>query len=75
MTSPVDALVLVDLQTAFVSGPDAVPSAAALLDRASDLLDRARAAGAIIPRQKRTVAEEATKPMKRVVLLDDVVAE
>ena len=30
---------------------------------------RGRAAGAIIPRQKRTVAGEATKPMKRVVLL------
>ncbi|MGW6195286.1 isochorismatase family protein [Kribbella sp. NPDC055110] len=45
---PVDALVLVDLQTAFVSGPDAVPGAAALLDRAGDLLDRARAAGAVV---------------------------
>ena len=48
MTSPVDALVLVDLQTAFVSGPDAVPGAAALLDRTSDLLDRARAADAVV---------------------------
>ena len=48
MSSPVDALVLVDLQTAFVSGPGAVPGAAVLLDRTSDLLDRARAAGALV---------------------------
>jgi len=45
---PVDALVLVDLQTAFVSGDNAVPAAGLLLDRTSDLLDRARAAGAVV---------------------------
>jgi nicotinamidase-related amidase len=41
-------LVLVDLQAAFVSGPDAVPGATGLLDRATDLLDRARTAGAVV---------------------------
>ncbi|WP_405057298.1 isochorismatase family protein [Kribbella sp. NBC_01505] len=46
--SPVDALILVDLQTAFVSGADAVPDAEQLLARATDLLDRARAAGAVV---------------------------
>ncbi|MFI5730879.1 isochorismatase family protein [Kribbella sp. NPDC051587] len=45
---PVDALILVDLQTAFVSGSDAVPDAERLLDRATDLLDRARAANAVV---------------------------
>ncbi len=44
----VDALILVDLQTAFVSGDNAVPNASRLLDRATDLLDRARAAGAVV---------------------------
>ncbi|MET7281616.1 isochorismatase family protein [Kribbella sp. NPDC005582] len=44
----VDALILVDLQTAFVSGPNAVPAAAVLLDRVTDLLDRARAANAVV---------------------------
>ena len=44
----VDALVVVDLQTAFVSGSDAVPGAAGLLDRVRGLLDRARAAGAVV---------------------------
>ncbi|MFB6718626.1 cysteine hydrolase family protein [Kribbella sp. NPDC056345] len=44
----VDALILVDLQTAFVTGDHAVPNASRLLDRATDLLDRARAAGAVV---------------------------
>jgi nicotinamidase-related amidase len=53
MTSPTgtptyDALIVVDLQTAFVSGTDAVPAAAQLLDRVGELLDRARAADAIV---------------------------
>jgi streptothricin hydrolase len=43
-----DALIVVDLQTAFVSGADAVPDADQLLDRVRDLLDRARAAGAVV---------------------------
>ncbi|WP_427895662.1 isochorismatase family protein [Kribbella sp. GL6] len=43
-----DALIVVDMQTAFVSGPDAVPAAAQLLDRVRDLLTRARAAGAVV---------------------------
>jgi streptothricin hydrolase len=41
-TAPVQCLIVVDLQTAFVTGPDAVPGAAALLAAATDLLDRAR---------------------------------
>jgi nicotinamidase-related amidase len=53
MTSPAgtpacDALIVVDMQTAFVSGPDAVPGAARLLDRVGELLDRARAADAVV---------------------------
>ncbi|NIK61015.1 isochorismatase family protein [Kribbella shirazensis] len=68
MTSPTgtpacDALIVVDMQTAFVhrpgehsgssgssgaSGTDAVPGAAQLLDRVGELLDRARAAGAVV---------------------------
>jgi streptothricin hydrolase len=45
---PVDALIVVDVQTAFVSGENPVPHAARLLDRVSELLDRARQAGAIV---------------------------
>ncbi|MEU8224269.1 isochorismatase family protein [Kribbella sp. NPDC048915] len=37
-----------DLQTAFVSGEGAVPGADSLLKRVHDLLDRARAAGAVV---------------------------
>jgi nicotinamidase-related amidase len=36
------------MQTAFVSGGNAVPDAAGLLDRANELLERARAAGALV---------------------------
>ncbi|MEJ1110700.1 MULTISPECIES: isochorismatase family protein [unclassified Kribbella] len=46
--SPVEALIVVDMQTAFVSGAGAVPDAARLLDRVSDLLDRARQSGALV---------------------------
>jgi nicotinamidase-related amidase len=42
------ALVVVDMQTAFVAGGDAVPGAARLLERVGDLLERARAAGAVV---------------------------
>jgi nicotinamidase-related amidase len=45
---PVDALVVVDMQTAFVSGDGAVPAADRLLARVGELLDRARAAGAVV---------------------------
>ncbi|MFJ5678552.1 isochorismatase family protein [Streptomyces sp. NPDC093097] len=45
---PVQALLLVDLQCAFVTGEDPVPDAARVLDRARDLLTRARAAGALV---------------------------
>jgi streptothricin hydrolase len=44
----IDCLILVDLQAAFVSGPDAVPDATGLLAAATDLLTRARQAGSLI---------------------------
>jgi nicotinamidase-related amidase len=47
-TTAVDCLILVDLQAAFVTGPDAVPDAAVLLTAATDLLDRARQARSLI---------------------------
>ncbi|WP_238161773.1 isochorismatase family protein [Kribbella antibiotica] len=43
-----DALILVDLQTAFVSGPNAIPAALRLLPCVTDLLQRARSADAVI---------------------------
>ncbi|MEU8781940.1 isochorismatase family protein [Streptomyces sp. NPDC048637] len=45
---PVEALLLVDLQSAFVAGDEAVPDAARVLDRSRELLTRARAAGALV---------------------------
>lgn len=50
MSTPqaVEALIVVDVQSAFVTGPRAVPAAALLLDRTSELLARARAAGALV---------------------------
>ncbi|MFI9051060.1 isochorismatase family protein [Streptomyces sp. NPDC053427] len=45
---PVEALIVVDMQTAFVSGGDAVPDAARVLDRSRDLIARARAAGTLV---------------------------
>ncbi|GGV41849.1 isochorismatase [Streptomyces longisporoflavus] len=45
---PVQALIVVDMQTAFVTGDGAVPAAARVLDRTSDLITRARAAGALV---------------------------
>jgi streptothricin hydrolase len=49
-TSPrsVQALIIVDMQAAFVSGADAVPAAAPLVAVVTDLLRRARAAGALV---------------------------
>jgi nicotinamidase-related amidase len=46
--APVQALLLVDLQRAFVSGAEAVPDAARLLRHARDLLARARSGGALV---------------------------
>ncbi|MFF9867024.1 isochorismatase family protein [Streptomyces sp. NPDC013953] len=46
--APVQALLLVDVQTAFVSGAEAVPDAARLLRHSRDLLDRARTSGALV---------------------------
>ncbi|MEU5833892.1 isochorismatase family protein [Streptomyces diacarni] len=45
-TAPVDALLVVDMQTAFVTGADAVPDAARVLSATRRLLAAARAAGA-----------------------------
>jgi nicotinamidase-related amidase len=45
---PVEALIIVDVQSAFVSGQDAVPDAARLLANTTDLLERARQAGALV---------------------------
>ncbi|MGC5342250.1 isochorismatase family protein [Streptomyces sp. DT24] len=46
--SPVEALIVVDVQSAAVSGARAVPDAARIIDRTADLIDRARAAGALV---------------------------
>ncbi len=46
--SPVQALIVFDVQTAFVSGANPVPDAARLLERVSELLDRARQSGAVV---------------------------
>ncbi|MEW1631557.1 isochorismatase family protein [Streptomyces sp. NPDC089173] len=45
---PVHALLVVDLQTAFVAGDTPVPDAHRLLDRVDGLVRRARAAGALV---------------------------
>lgn len=45
---PVDALIVVDVQSAFVTGEGAVPAAARLVDRTTDLIARARRDGAFI---------------------------
>ncbi|WP_434599611.1 cysteine hydrolase family protein [Streptomyces sp. A5-4] len=44
----VHALLVVDVQTAFVSGADSVPEAPRLLERTKDLITRARTAGALV---------------------------
>jgi hypothetical protein len=44
----VQALIVVDMQTAFVSGDEAVPEAAALLTTITDLMRRAREAGSLV---------------------------
>ncbi|MFD4377369.1 isochorismatase family protein [Streptomyces sp. NPDC058486] len=45
---PVDTLIVVDVQSAFVTGDGAVPDAARLVDRTAGLIARARAAGALV---------------------------
>lgn len=47
-TTPAHALIVVDVQRAFVRGDDALPEAARLVDRTADLIARARAAGALV---------------------------
>ncbi|MGW1103378.1 isochorismatase family protein [Streptomyces sp. NPDC002540] len=45
---PVEALLVVDVQSAAVSGDRAVPEAARLVDRTADLIARARRSGALV---------------------------
>lgn len=45
---PAEALIIVDVQSAFVQGPDAVPAEATLVQQITDLLTRARESGAIV---------------------------
>ncbi|MER7650774.1 MULTISPECIES: cysteine hydrolase family protein [Streptomyces] len=45
---PAEALIVVDVQSAFFEGEEAVPHAAAVQERLEDLVGRARAAGALI---------------------------
>lgn len=47
-SAPVDALVIVDAQRAFVSGVDAVPASGTLVPALDELLQRARAARALV---------------------------
>ncbi|MFJ8887532.1 cysteine hydrolase family protein [Streptomyces sp. NPDC102402] len=46
--TPLHALVVVDVQRAFVRGDGALPGAARLVDRTADLITRARTAGALV---------------------------
>ncbi|MFE0649522.1 isochorismatase family protein [Streptomyces sp. NPDC059534] len=48
LVQPVDALIVVDVQSAFVTGDGAVPAAARLVDRTTDLIARARREGALV---------------------------
>lgn len=45
---PVQALIIIDMQSAFVAGDDAVPDAERLLDRVTGLLAEARENGALV---------------------------
>ncbi|MFI8005268.1 cysteine hydrolase family protein [Streptomyces sp. NPDC086010] len=46
--SPVQALIVVDVQKAFTGGDGALPDAARLVDRTAGLIARARSAGALV---------------------------
>ncbi|MGW1976221.1 isochorismatase family protein [Streptomyces sp. NPDC001889] len=46
--APAQALILVDVQCGFMTGAEAVPGAEALAERLARLLERARAAGALV---------------------------
>jgi nicotinamidase-related amidase len=52
----VQALIIVDVQAAFVSGDEAVPEAAGLLVEVTGLLRRARETGALIIQRTPTTA-------------------
>lgn len=45
---PVEALLVVDVQSAFVTGPGAVPAADRLLERTGELIARARESGSLV---------------------------
>ncbi|WP_449345143.1 isochorismatase family protein [Streptomyces narbonensis] len=47
-TQPVDALIVVDVQSAFVVGDGAVPAANLIVERTTDLIARARRDGALV---------------------------
>jgi len=46
--TPVEALLMIDIQAGHVSGLGAVPDAARLVENAADLLGKARASGALV---------------------------
>ncbi|PCG85279.1 cysteine hydrolase [Streptomyces sp. WZ.A104] len=48
LPAPVQALLVIDVQSAFVTGKNAVPDAPRLLDRVTDLVAGAREAGALV---------------------------
>ncbi|MET9678335.1 isochorismatase family protein [Streptomyces sp. NPDC006482] len=48
LSQPVDALIVVDVQSAFVVGDGAVPAAGRLVERTADLIARARRDGALV---------------------------
>ncbi|MFC9616885.1 MULTISPECIES: isochorismatase family protein [unclassified Streptomyces] len=48
MINRVEALIVVDVQSAFVSGEGAVPDAVRLVERTTDLIARARSGGALV---------------------------
>ncbi|GAB3765106.1 isochorismatase family protein [Microlunatus parietis] len=48
MTDPVHALLIIDVQRAFVTGPGAAPASGPLLGNVGALLERARDAGALV---------------------------
>ncbi|MEV7271678.1 isochorismatase family protein [Streptomyces bacillaris] len=63
LPAPVQALIVVDLQSAFVAGDHPVPDAPRLLDRVGHLVRRARAAGALVVHlQNDGPAGEADEP-------------
>jgi nicotinamidase-related amidase len=46
--SPVEALLMIDIQSGHFTGSGAIPDAARLIEHAADLLDKARSSGALV---------------------------